>query len=63
MRFVDAIAAPHDRSIEKHSFADKCVPKCNLGTRGKPTHDLYDDSYAVWVDAYNGKIIGSMGWL
>ena len=19
----------------KHSFADKCVPKCNLGTRGR----------------------------
>ena len=23
----------------------------------------YDDSFAVWVDAYNGEIIGTMGWL
>jgi len=29
----------------------------------KPTHDLYNDSFVVWVDAYNGKIIGSDGWI
>ena len=28
-----------------------------------PAHDLYSDSFAVWVDAYDGKIIGSEGWM
>src|SRR5258707_11365376 len=33
VRLVNAVAAAHGPSVTKHSFADKCVPKCNLGTR------------------------------
>jgi hypothetical protein len=29
----------------------------------KPAHSLYDDSFSVWVDAHNGKILGTDGWL
>ena len=37
LRITRAIAAPHGGSMVKHSFADKGVPKCNLGTRNKKT--------------------------
>jgi len=29
----------------------------------KPAHPIYNDSFSVWVDAHNGKILGSDGWL
>jgi hypothetical protein len=33
-RVIDAITTAHSGSLAKHSFGDKRVPKCNLGTRG-----------------------------
>jgi hypothetical protein len=29
----------------------------------KPEHPIYNDSFAIWVDAHNGKIIGRDGYL
>jgi hypothetical protein len=29
----------------------------------KPEHSIYNDSFAIWVDAHNGKIIGRDGYL
>jgi len=29
----------------------------------KPTGAIYNDSFSVWVDAQNGKILGTDGWL
>ena len=35
VKFINTIATTHRGSLTKHSFGDKCVPKCNLGTRNE----------------------------
>jgi hypothetical protein len=59
------IVIPHWRSWGDF-FADKSSPSSRLAWefwfepihKGKPSGPIYDDRFAVWIDAYTGDVIG-----
>ena len=39
--FVGVGSVAAERGTGKHSFRDRCIPKCNLGTRSLPDAALF----------------------